>query len=78
MNATEAKDLALRINIAATNSQYKTIMNSIAEAAFKGEYHVFVYEPIKADVKKKLVEEGYKVDDQTNSREGPLISIEWN
>lgn len=76
MKASEAKKIAYDKNTAESDSQYAINMKKIEEMARKGEYSITV-PSIKADVKAKLIEEGYEVKDYSDYREGSYCTISW-
>ena len=62
MNAKEAKELAYKVNTNKNDSEYAKIKTLIENAAKKGKYSISYNKMVNSDVKKKLKEEGYKVE----------------
>ena len=78
MNAKEAKELSYENNVMVDASQMVVIVSKIKEACQKGEYFIWFYESIKADVKSRLVEMGYKVHNTQFERNETMTKIEWS
>jgi len=78
MNAKQAKEKALAVNTDNGNSQYAQIVLMISNAANKGEYEMWFYENIKADVREKLISEGYNVGKTQFERNETMTKISWS
>ena len=78
MNAKEAKQKALSINIETENSQYAKIISMISNAVSVGEYEIWFYESIKEDVKSKLIEQGYDVGKKQFGINETMTKIKWS
>lgn len=76
MNAKEAREKAKQSNVA-NGSQYSEIIKLISEASTKGEYSMFYYHSINADVRQKLTEDGYEVGKTGFDRNESLTQIKW-
>jgi len=76
MNAKEARYESEIANVEASHSQIVEIMSKIAIATKHGNYNIYIYTAIKAEVKHKLESDGYKVTD-LDSNDGLTIKISW-
>jgi hypothetical protein len=77
MDAKEARELALKVNTNAINSQYAQIKKRIEDAVKLGNYETFVYAYIKPDVRKKLQEEGFSIGLTDSIRNEDSTKISW-
>lgn len=77
MDAKEAREKAKQYNISISNNQYTEIKGEIDLAVSAGKYNMYYYTPIKTDVKKTLVNEGYVLSNETNYRNEYTIQISW-
>ena len=78
MNAKQAKEKALEVNTQNDLLQYAQIILMISNAANKGEYEIWYYESIKADVKEKLISDGYNVGKTQFERNETMTKISWS
>lgn len=74
MNANEAKQNAQRY---LGEKDYPKIMNDIKMASLSGKFECWIYVPITDEVRKKLVEDGYKVGKEQFDRNEVLTKISW-
>ena len=78
MRAKEARKLAYDTNTNETNSQYSKIIDKITLRAQKGDYNMMWYESFNADVREKLVNNGYTVGGTSyDQRDGSTTKISW-
>lgn len=75
MTAAEAKELAEK---SVKADQVEKILIVIKEAALKGEFEVWYYQPIADITRKNLKERGYKVGAQQFDRNEILTKISWS
>lgn len=79
MNAKQAKEKALAVNIENGNSQYVQIIIMISNAANIGKYEIWFYKDMQPDVKKKLIDEGYTVNIiRSIERDDAMTKISWS
>lgn len=79
MTAKEAKELSHKNNVLTNASQLNDIIYKIREACKRGEYFIYLYEIINADVKGRLEEMGYKVHNTQFERDGEVMTqISWS
>ena len=78
MNAKQAKEKALEVNTQNDLLQYAQIILMISNAANKGEYEIWYYESIKADVKEKLISDGYNVGKTQFEINETMTKISWS
>jgi len=77
MNAKEARERSLKITGNQEKKNYEEIKNRISQAADTGALYCNYYAPIMPSVKRKLEEEGYKISEFHDQRDGDTITINW-
>jgi hypothetical protein len=78
MNAAQARKKATEISNRDTDDRYVAIKAMIQQAVENGEFSCYVYNiPIKKEVKKKLENEGYKVEPTQSDRNETSTEIKW-
>ena len=77
MDAKEARRRALSITGDKEKEQYEAIKTVIGITVFRGELFTRTYTTILPSVKRKLEEEGYEVEIQSDQRDGIVNVISW-
>lgn len=72
--AREQANKPLREN---TNGTLSKIMEQINKAISKGEFFIFFYESIQSTLIDILKQEGYKIDNLSDQRDGICYKISW-
>ena len=78
MNAREARQIAFDFNTKQSEGQYNKIITAITNSAGGGEYECYFYDTIKPDVRNKLLDEGFVVDQpQSGGPNETMVKISW-
>lgn len=77
MKASEAREKTKAVNNNSENGQLSEVLEAINKAIQKGEYSTWYYRPLLSDVKARLRQWGYKVDEQQD-RNDTLVKIDWS
>lgn len=81
MKASEARQLAKmadEVTKEAENEQYAKIMDNILKAIRKDEcYSIWWYSQISARLMSRLENDGYKVTNVSNWKDGTMYEISW-
>lgn len=72
--AREQANKSLREN---TNGTLSKIMEQVQKGYMKGEFKIFFYETIPNNVQDILKQEGYKIDNLSDQRDGICYKISW-
>lgn len=79
MNAEEARIIATEFNAIKSDTQYKKIIEHISDQAKKGKFDCDVYEDIREDVRKKLMNGGFMVSvPRSGGPNEAIVKISWN
>jgi hypothetical protein len=79
MTAKEARKKADQINGLRDETQYKEIKKAIDAASADGRYEIIWFDPIRLNVKSKLIsQDGYLfASEHTSQKDGTTITITW-
>ena len=77
MNAKEAKELSTKIREGKINAGYKSVMEQIAYEAGNGNFYFTFYDLMEPGAKKRLEDEGFKVEKQESGVNEYSWEITW-
>jgi len=79
MKAEEARKIADQVNRQKNNDQYIAITEAIDAVSKDGEYELVWFDPIRQEVRDKLIsEDGYIfASEHTSQKDGTTITITW-
>lgn len=77
MDAKEARKRALKITGDKEKEQYHSIKMVISISVDEGKLSATTYTPLMSAVKRKLEEEGFRVNVYSDQRDGTTNTISW-
>ena len=77
MDAKEARRKALSIVETKNTNQLCEIRQLIEKAVKNGQFQINYYYELYVDVKSRLEADGFSIEDFSNQKDGPTITIKW-
>jgi hypothetical protein len=77
MNAKEAREKAISLNLRANNSQLEAVNKAIQSAVEEGKFTAYYHEGLNDVVVAELRRRDFKVSEYSDHRDGITITISW-